>query len=168
VRPLRPERRAQIAQDKESGTQLQAWLGPRRGPKKPKAPPSIRDKDWANVMGEAAAHARTGNWDGAQPRHFVALYDYLHSKVYGVACAELTPNVRFLVSKKAEGMLAREFGGDCAAMAEFLRWTWQREDWRERNLPVGRGRIGPWLQFNGAVLTDWRLDGARRQKTGTR
>lgn len=156
---------------RESQTQLIGFLGPRRVNKKPKAPPSIKDRDWAEAMEQAGDFMRTGDWSEAVAKHFVALYDLMHTRVYGVVCVELGPRERFGVSMKAKTMLEKQFDGNAAAMAEFLRWTWQREEWREKrrreDCTGGSQRLGPWLQFNGAVLTDYRLEMSRRTSRRT-
>lgn len=171
MRPMREvlAERAKAERERDSGMQLAAeLLGPRKAKAK-RSPPAITDKVWAKLTEEVAARARTGAWEGTDPKEFVALYAAMHLKVYGVACAELDKGVRFLVSVKARGMLEQQFGGDAAEMAAFVRWTWQREEWKEKNgKNEGGWRVTPWQQFNGKILTDYRLDLARKhRRTGT-
>src|ERR1019366_5123563 len=61
------------------------------------------------------------------------------------------------------------FTGDAGAMAAFFRWTWQREEWKEKNGKNDGGwRVTPWQQFNGKILTDYRVDLERQhRRTGT-
>ena len=164
---IRP--RKEIAAERESAAQLSAFIGSRRTGVKKRTPPSISDKVWDALKEEARAFAQSGTWEGASPRHFVALYDQMHEKVYGVACAELDKSARFFVSCKAKTMLDQQFTGDAGAMAAFFRWTWQREEWKEKNGKNDGGwRVTPWQQFNGKILTDYRVDLERQhRRTGT-
>lgn len=125
---------------------------------------SISDGPWEKARRQAAEMIRSGHWEDAIPRHFVAAYAILHEMVYGVAPAELTPVSRLRAARTASLCLQREFGDDAAEMADFLRWTWtrerEREKWRRANGREG-GRIGVYLQF-GALVTDYRLAIARK------
>ncbi len=115
----------------------------------------------ANEMNRMVAEQ---DWSGAQGKHFVALYAFLHLRVYGVESADLGSSERVYASGAATRMLEREFGGDGAQMAEFMRWCWQREKkteaWRRANHRSGR-RVSWRLQFGGVLLTDWRVEVAR-------
>jgi hypothetical protein len=126
---------------------------------------TIADGAWEKACNEARAMMRSADWNEATPRHFVAAYAMLHERVYGAAPGELTPTVRLQAAGAAGRMLKQEFDGDNAQMAAFLHWTWMREkgreDWRRANRREG-GRIGWRLQFNGSLLTDYRVDKARK------
>jgi hypothetical protein len=129
-------------------------------PEKRKRSPRIDNRAWQKASEEAKAMMIGGDWTGATPRHFVAAYEYMHERVYGVAPAELNAKERMVSAGCAKTMLDKEFDGDATAMAAFLRWTWQREkgreEWRRANGRDGQ-RIGPRLQFHGGLLSDYRL-----------
>jgi len=107
---------------------------------------------------------RIESFAGATGKHFVALCAMLHGKVYGVA-DEVGPRERMDAAAAAARMLRSQFDGDADAMADFVRWAWlrekDREEWRRENGRPG-GRLGWRLLFSGAILTDYRLDKARR------
>lgn len=83
-------------------------------------------------------------WAGAEPRHLVALYAYLHGQVYGVAPDELTgdPLAWLGAVSAATKLLKDEFGDGVTIWAslsdeqrtemvrravEWVRWVWVRE-----------------------------------------
>ena len=144
-----------------SSEELQAWSA--RSTKKREG---VTNSRWAKVREGAAKRAASGEWDGASPMEMVAAYALLHEHVYGVAPGELDPKSRMYAAGAAARMLTGEFGGEPAEMAEFLRWTWDREAKREKDRRHnGRdgGRIGWRLQFGGAILTDYRVSRNRRR-----
>lgn len=134
--------------------------------KKPKALKSktVSDRTMRKAADEAEFCMRTGEWAAARPLHFVALYAHLHERVYGAAPLELGPTERLHAAGMAAQMLKKHFGHQAAEMAEFMRWVWTREQgrekWRRDNDRPG-GRIGWRFQFNGSLLTDYRVDQAR-------
>jgi hypothetical protein len=139
--------------------------GKPRGPKRPSQ--GIANGTWERALADAAERLASGQWAGAKPATWVAAYALLHGKVYGVVPAELTPKPRMHAAGAAGRMLLREFDGDAAEMAEFVRWTWMRERAREAKRQGHGGcsyRLSWQLQFGGAVLTDYRLDQSRRQE----
>lgn len=105
-------------------------------------------------------------WDGARGTHFVALHSMLHRRVYGVDPG-YGARERMLAAGAAARALGAEFGDDPAAMAEFVRWSWVREQgrekWRRANGREG-GRLGWRLQFSGSLVADYRIDLARRKR----
>lgn len=127
--------------------------------------PTISDKEWEIAKKEAWRRMQSANWEGAQPRVFAALYALLHERVYSVAPSELTPQIRAYATGAAKRMLAREFDDKPEEMAVFMRWAWMREQkreaWRRENNRDG-GRISWTLQFNGSLITDWRLEQSRK------
>jgi len=124
----------------------------------------VGDKPMRKAADEAEHFMRTGEWDAARPIHFVALYAHLHESVYGAAPVELGPTERLHACGAAKRMLEKHFDHQSAEMAAFMRWAWTREkgreQWRRDNDRSG-GRIGWSLMFNGALLTDFRIDLAR-------
>lgn len=139
--------------------------------KRPRRLGSISDKAFDKLRDEAVACMKSGEWGDACSRTMVALFAILHERVYGVACADLSPSTRLVASFSAGRMLDREFSGDVAAMAMFLRWTWMREKerevWRRSNGREG-GTVSWRLQFNGRLLTDYRIALARQHATQRR
>lgn len=139
------------------------WVGPEPSSK------STRKRNGAKALASARRDLETiresGSWASAQPRHFVALYAWLHETVYGVAPAELGTDAFFGAVSAAGKLLRDEFGDRPEALVEFLRWTWRRERAFEKKRRLdgeGGRRIGWRLQFVlRHLLTDYRLDLAR-------
>jgi hypothetical protein len=143
---------------------LEEWVQPNKKPTRKSwgTPPAERRR----VRDEVAQMMGTGDWDAVRPAHFVALYEHLHAIVYGVEPSELdNAKVYSMATQEAARALADRFAGDTAEMVEFIRWSWKREEgrekWRRENKREG-GRVGWRLQFGGAFITDYRLDKARR------
>jgi hypothetical protein len=113
------------------------------------------------------AMAESADWSAATGTHLVALYEWLHQEVYGVATAELDAKSWAYAAQMAGKMVVDCFGGDYGAAVVFLRWAWKREQrteaWRRENNKPGR-RIGWRLNFSGTLVTDYRLDCARQSK----
>src|SRR5208282_5697737 len=135
-------------------------------PKTDKKPRSktISDSVFAKVRLGVERMIKSGDWSSATPRDFVALYAMLHNRVYGVEPEELTSSARLYAASLARKLLDRSFGGDPWEFADFIRWVWIREEsrekWRQQN-SVSGGRIHWRLQFNGALVTDWRIERMR-------
>jgi hypothetical protein len=94
------------------------------------------------------------------------LYAMLHEVVYDVAPLELEGATEFAVAQLHVGRFLREvFEGDAERCASFIKWTWRREEsrekWRRDNGRDG-GRIGWRLQFNRSVVSEWNVDSGRR------
>ena len=139
------------------------WAGP---PKK-KAKRSVSAAVFEKSRHEAEDMIAADDWEGAQARHFVAAYAILHSRVYGVEPAELGPAARVRAAGMALRMLKSEFNDDPVPMAKFFRWAWEseakQEKWRRKNGRGGTWRIGVGYMFSGKLLTDYRLDNARKR-----
>lgn len=138
-------------------------------PKKPRALRGLGDAAHSTACGEASEAIARSDFSLFLPRHFVALYDLLHQRVYGLAPSELVPKTRTIAAGMAKRLLDREFEGDRGEMAQYMRWVFNREAgrhaWRVREgKPLTR--IGFGFCFGGALVTDWRLaltqGGARR------
>ena len=98
-------------------------------------------------------------WGAARPIHFVVLYARMHERVYRVPpvwTAEDRRRAGFLAS----AALSKEFGGDGAAMAEFMRWVWRRElrkvKWCRDNDHERTKTISWRYQWGGVFLTEYR------------
>lgn len=162
--------------DKDNAKQmLKGFLGKRADKPKPRKKSTIPDSAWQKALNEAREMRESGDWSAAHARHFVALYTQLHVRVYGVPAFELdgspsASKARLHATGAALRVLEREFNGDTAMMAEFMRWVWNREigreKWRREQAHSG-GRISWNFQFDGGKLvTDWRLDHQRTIKPG--
>lgn len=131
-------------------------------------PKTIAASIFDRSRSEVDAMIETGVWEGVTARHLVALYDLMHFRCYGVACAELGPSERYNAAMMAASMVKREFAGDYADAMEFMRWAWTREidseTWRRENGRTNARRIGYRLMFSGSLLTDYRLFLARTRK----
>jgi hypothetical protein len=134
------------------------------------APPAKSERASRTTMDRARSGMRemaeSGDWRGATPSHLVALYQLLHATVYEVEASELSVPQEFAAAASAAGRLLRDqFRDDAAEVVSFMRWVWKREEWaekRRREKGEGGRRIGWRLQFGVQLLTDWRLDVARR------
>jgi hypothetical protein len=130
-------------------------------PKPPKKTRTISDSVFAKVRRDVEAMIVSGDWSEATPRDFVALYAMLHNRVYGVEPEDLTSTTRLHAAAAARRLLDRSFGGDPGEFASFIRWVWIREEsrekWRVQN-NISGGRVSWYKQFNGALVTDWRVE----------
>lgn len=109
----------------------------------------------------------SGDWSEAVGAHLVALYEWLFLQVYGVATAELDPKNRAIASAMAGRFVHEHFADDYGAAVMFMKWTWKREQGREqwaRENGKERGRVGWRLQWSGSIVTDYRVDCARRSR----
>jgi hypothetical protein len=108
-----------------------------------------------------------GEYEKMKPKHLVALWMRCHEKVYGVTPVEPAKSLVW-ATNAAKKLVNDEFGGSVVAAVEFMRWTWQREQWRETKAKhdgeVRVGNIGWRIQFVlRYLLTDYRIDRARRR-----
>lgn len=117
------------------------------------------------ALDDARGRARTGEWADARGPALVGLYALCHELVYGVEAAELRSAGEWSAAVRCAGRaLAEHFGGDADLMADFVKWTWEREKGREawaRRTRANRPRLGWRLQFSPRVVTDWRVDVTR-------
>jgi hypothetical protein len=115
----------------------------------------------ARVAMEAISDS--GDWSKARPSHFVALYEWFHRDVYGVAPCELETAKEFQTATFAAARLLKQwFNEDASAFVAFMRWVWVREtgrrQWREaQGASKGEFRIGWRLQFSPKFVTDYRV-----------
>lgn len=134
--------------------------------RKPQTRRGSRPETFVRLGEEAFEFATSKVWHRFTPRHLVAFWAKLHGRVYGVdPCAELAGKAGLAATGMARAFVENQFGGDMAEAVEFLRWTWKRErsreDYRRANGGKG-GRIGWRLQFSATLVTDYRIDLARR------
>lgn len=129
-------------------------------------PKTIAASSFDRSLAEVDEMIKTGDWDKAKATHLVALYDRLHFRCYKVEASELGPAERYNAAMMAASMVRREFGGEFAEAAEFMRWAWEREiaseKWRRDNGRMFARRLGVRLFFGGNLLTDYRLYLARK------
>lgn len=143
--------------------------------------------EWAELTGQGpkkgcvtkrtmALHAKfveeamvSKDWSKAKAGHVVALFIWCHTKVYTVAPGEMTNGYEYLKACAAVArFIKKEFSGNVTAAIAFVRWTWQREAWREQkrrenDAPPNTFRIGWSYQFGTRLLTDYRIDQARKK-----
>lgn len=118
-----------------------------------------------DVRVEVKVMIESGDWTGASPRHLVALYELMHALVYEVV-PTMTNRERSIAVAQAGGQVRYQFDGDIAQAIEFVRWAWQREaereEWRRRSGRQG-GRLD-WRRLfsSSGVLTDYRVELARK------
>lgn len=128
-------------------------------------PKTIAASVFSRSLSEVDEMNRTGDWSDATAGHLVALYDRMHTKCYGVDCAELGPSERYNVAMFAGTFVKREFDGDYTRAVEFMNWAWTREianeKWRRENGRTNARRIGARLMFGGSLLSDYRVALAR-------
>lgn len=114
---------------------------------------------------QAEAMRESGDWDKASAQHFVALYVILHEAVYGIRPLEFTDDERAKAAMMASRMLKTHFEDSPSQMATFMRDVWNKErateKWRRENHREG-SRIGWYRQFNGSLVTDWRINQLRK------
>jgi len=140
-----------------------ASLGDWAQANKSKTPPrnGVASSSMNKALAEAEKRTETEDWAGAKPLVFVALYQGLHTHVYGVEPGELGTKERKFAACAAARMLKNEFDNDANIMAEFFRWTWKREaskhKWRIENQRP-HFRITWRLMFARTLLTDWKVE----------
>lgn len=152
-----------IPVNREVADKLAEWCRPKSAKRKSTG---IGDSRFVKALDEAARMLATGEWKEATGIHFAALYADLHFRVYGVEAEDLGSKERVYAAKLATDMLADAFGGDRDAMARFVAWTWSREREREkwrRETGNGGGRVTWRAQFGKKLLTEFRLEEARRK-----
>lgn len=162
--PPAPEVPARSEKQLAAARSISEWAKPAaKRAAAPKRPPGKKQIERARA--EALRRGESGEWDGATGAHLLEMYAWLHEQVYGVPADELTGNVWLIAARDAGLFLKREFAGDAGKCVSFMRWAWKREEareaWRRENGKEG-GRIGWRLQFSRQLLTDYKLDRARR------
>jgi hypothetical protein len=133
-----------------------------------KKPPRRRSINVTQVRAELEVLLAADDFENMKPTHLVALWVRCHEKVYGVTPAEMNGETWLGAGSAAAKLVRAEFGGSMTAAVEFMRWTWRREQWREKKARHdGENRVGHigWrLQFvMRHLLTDYRIDVARRR-----
>jgi hypothetical protein len=151
-------------EDSEPTPNLQIDLQNGEGRKKPDKSRHFRPAQMEMATKEVREFMGTGEWGTATPRHFLALFELLHSDVYG-APYESNAVDRSRAAMMAGKILHGQFGGEPWRMADFLSWCWSRErkqeKWRLANGREGGRRVGWQLQFSLGMVNDYRVDMAR-------
>lgn len=123
----------------------------------------------ARWLEEMTKMLNSSEWDDAKPVHIVALFMWCHTQVYGVEPAELRGLEYGKAAMLAATALKHNFNGDIPAFVDFIRWAWdreyRREQWRRSNGKEG-ARMTFYTQFSTSLVTDYRLDLARKAKGG--
>lgn len=131
-------------------------------------PPRASRDQIGRAREQMNAMAASGEWGEASGTHLVALYEWLHEQVYGVATAELDPKTWTLAAQAAGRMAEQQFDGDYGRAVVFMRWwakrEMEREKWRRENNRPG-GRVGWRLMWHGTLVTDYKVDHARRSSS---
>lgn len=118
------------------------------------------------LMADVEQFIEDGDFSTATPRHWVALFCWIHEAVYSVSCVDEMRAEWIAAAGAALRTLRAEFDGDADTMLTFLRWVARREEGREawRRSNSGQGyRLGwrdVWLRRR--LLVDWRLDVDRK------
>lgn len=147
----------------EAANSFAAAVGPPRSRKKK---PRAAKRTITNAMNVVAERIEAEEWSDIRPEHLVALYAVCHEDIYGVsAVPELEGEAWYGARSAAASMLRKEFDDDTEAAVEYLRWTWRREQsrekWRRDNGRPG-GRITWRAQFcSRTMLTEYRIDQER-------
>lgn len=96
------------------------------------------------------------DWNAANAAVLVALYEWCHEQVYGVAPSELRQS--WVDAEAAVQELVRvEFRGSYVDAVGFVQWVWKREQTRVKARGV-KTRITWRMQYGaGYLLTDWRM-----------
>jgi hypothetical protein len=155
----------ELKEKREAQAALESFAPPRK-PKGKKL--TLTEFEWKEAKKRAHEMMSSGDWTQAWPRDFVAAYAILHKEIYEIEAVELTPEVRYRVCALAQNLLKREFHDDKNLLADYIRWTWTREEerekWRRDNQRPG-GRIAWQAQFMPSnILSDWRIANVRRGK----
>lgn len=133
-------------------------------------PKSVTNAVWSRLCASAKNRTETGQWDGARPGEFVALYALLYEMVYGTAPTHLTPAVRFAAVCAAHTALRRDHDGDPVRMALYLRWVWTREAERHAwrlSKQIEPRPLGWRLVFGPVFVAEWRVvETAAAARTG--
>lgn len=150
---------------KASVTSLGEWAmreKPKRAPRS-----GIASSSMDKAIAEVERRREEEDWKNVKPLVFVALYAQAHEFVYDIAPTALGPKERKFAACAAARMLRTDFDDDSEAMAEFIRWTWdremKREKWRRENKSPSNFRITWRLMFSGTLLDDWRVARLRGQ-----
>jgi hypothetical protein len=110
---------------------------------------------------EAKKRAEVGDWVGSTGKVFVGLYSLCYSLVYGNIPLELFKNGDFnIVSRMANKALHEYFYDDVDEFVEFIKWSWEREKFRDaKALREGytRGRMVARYQFSLNYIEDYRV-----------
>lgn len=119
------------------------------------------------ALDDAARRANSGDWDGASGATLVGLYAFCHRLLYTVLPEELAAVPKFnAAAKRAKAFVHDHFADDFGAAAAFIKWSWEREKRKNqwcRDNGVEARRLGWLLQFSPSLLTDWRVDAARKR-----
>lgn len=160
--------RAEVLAERERAAAFEAWVRPKRctaagAPvkRKPAGGPALIAK---TILEVTEIHT-SREWHRAQPRHFVALYAWLHEQVYGVKPVELEKEWAGAVSA-ARALLKNEFAEDPTRMMTFMQWVWALERIAEKKRDASNTfRIGwKWQFVSRALVSNYRVAMTRAGK----
>ncbi len=160
--------RAEVQAFHASARAFEGWLRPPKvkadgkpAKRKPAGGPALI----ARTIAEVTEIHTAREWHRAQPRHFVALYAWLHEQVYAVKPVELEREWAGAVSA-ARALLKNEFAEDPTRMMAFMQWVWAREKIDEKKRDASNSfRVGWKYQFvSRALVSNYRVAMTRAGK----
>jgi hypothetical protein len=150
---------------------LAAWAGARVNEKgricakEKRTRTTVAASAFNRTRAETQGMMDSGDWSACTARHFLALYDLMHEKIYGIESG-MTASERHTAVLRTGSFVKREFSGDYDKALDYFRWLWTREQgrekWRREN---GRDTTRLILAFcySSSMLTDYRLMLTRRR-----
>ena len=125
---------------------------------------SISSSALDRILAETRVAMKTGDWTDLNSRHVFAYWAIAHELVYGVAPVT-TGAERAQAAMRMGAAIKRHFDGDVGKAADYLRWLWTRErgreEWRRREGTSRGASLGWRMMFLSALVTEYRVDGAR-------
>lgn len=133
------------------------------GPRRRTRPQFPSGEAWDRIVDVTTEMMETGTWDGATPKHHVALFEVCFKGTYEVDSG-ITKRDRQHACFLAAAMLKDKFSGDSAAFADYARWAWMREaEYEEFRREKGvHGKVLTWRRlFSGEMHAQWLIDAKR-------
>lgn len=157
---------------KESALEVikgRALLGPMSlpGSRKTKQPRSrgISRRAADQLMRELEEKIEESDFKTMSPRHWVAMFCWVHEAIYDVDCIEEVRAEWNTASSCVSRMLTEEFGGDEEEFLAYVQWLSKDEErvelWRRSNRKPGRRLRWRDFFFLKTKLADYRLHKAR-------
>ena len=123
----------------------------------------------AKAREEMLSLLASGDWSRADAYSLLALYKWCHAQVYAIEASDVVGQEFGIAAQVAKAFASREFANDYNETVVFIRWTWKREQerekWRRENGKQG-GRLSWRVQFSNTLLIDYRLYLAREATKG--
>lgn len=142
-------------------TDLASWAQtakPKTETKKRATPKASFDR----ALVQVDAMMQSDDWTDAKSIHVFALYCRLHEHIYKVQAGELAAGERQRMLFQVSNLLKAQFAGDIPAIADFVRWAWQREIGKMRRRAAmgtsGGSRLAARWLFTSSMVSDYRVD----------